>query len=80
MTIETPHPGILDAHPANIRGTFVVSQQAARGLRRGGALINFPTPVIRLQFPNYGVPQAIWVVAPDGRIHYTNPAATAAGY
>lgn len=41
-------------HRANIRGTFVVSQQAARRVRRGGAIINFSTSVTRLQFPNYG--------------------------
>ncbi|MFE9328389.1 SDR family oxidoreductase [Nocardia sp. NPDC052278] len=40
-------------HRINIRGTFVVSQLAARNLRRGGALINFSTSVTRLQFPNY---------------------------
>lgn len=38
----------------NIRGTFVVSQQAARRARNGGAIINFSTTVTRLQFPNYG--------------------------
>ncbi|MEU1598306.1 SDR family oxidoreductase [Streptomyces sp. NPDC005708] len=41
-------------HRTNIRGTFVVSQQAARRLRRGGALINFSTSVTRLRFPTYG--------------------------
>ncbi|MGW4806162.1 SDR family oxidoreductase [Kitasatospora sp. NPDC004272] len=38
----------------NVRGTFVVAQQAARRLRRGGALINFSTSVVGLQFPSYG--------------------------
>ncbi|MFE2347704.1 SDR family oxidoreductase [Kitasatospora cineracea] len=38
----------------NVRGTFVVAQQAARRLRRGGALINFSTSVVGLQFPAYG--------------------------
>lgn len=38
----------------NIRGSFVVSQQAARRVRGGGAIINFSTSVTRLQFPNYG--------------------------
>ncbi|GLW56529.1 SDR family oxidoreductase [Kitasatospora phosalacinea] len=38
----------------NVRGTFVVAQQAARRLRRGGALINFSTSVLGLQFPTYG--------------------------
>ncbi|GGI94699.1 SDR family oxidoreductase [Streptomyces brasiliensis] len=41
-------------HRTNIRGTFVVSQQAARRVRRGGAIINFSTSVTRLQFPAYG--------------------------
>ncbi|MGW2564321.1 SDR family oxidoreductase [Streptomyces sp. NPDC001514] len=41
-------------HRTNIRGTFVVSQQAARRVRRGGAIINFSTSVTRLQFPGYG--------------------------
>ena len=38
----------------NVRGTFVVSQQAARRVRTGGAIINFSTSVTRTQFPNYG--------------------------
>ncbi|MFF6787617.1 SDR family oxidoreductase [Streptomyces filamentosus] len=41
-------------HRTNIRGTFVVSQQAARRLRRGGALVNFSTTVTRTGFPAYG--------------------------
>ena len=41
-------------HRTNIRGTFVVSQQAARRVRPGGAIINFSTSVTRLQFPTYG--------------------------
>ncbi|XKK64699.1 SDR family oxidoreductase [Streptomyces sp. ARC32] len=41
-------------HRTNIRGTFVVSQQAARRVRRGGAVINFSTSVTRLQYPSYG--------------------------
>jgi 3-oxoacyl-[acyl-carrier protein] reductase len=40
-------------HRTNIRGTFVVAQQAARRLRRGGAIINFSTSVVRLRFPSY---------------------------
>jgi 3-oxoacyl-[acyl-carrier protein] reductase len=44
----------LDAlHRTNIRGTFVVDQQAARRLRGGGALVNFSTSVVGLQFPGY---------------------------
>lgn len=41
-------------HRTNIRGTFVVSQQAARGLRPGGAIVNFSTSVTRTQLPMYG--------------------------
>ncbi|MCH5671069.1 SDR family oxidoreductase [Streptomyces gilvus] len=45
----------LDAlYRTNIRGTFVVDQQAARRLRPGGALVNFSTSVIGLAFPGYG--------------------------
>ncbi|MEV7085401.1 SDR family oxidoreductase [Streptomyces sp. NPDC093085] len=41
-------------HRTNIRGTFVVSRQAARRVRRGGAIINFSTTVTRTRFPAYG--------------------------
>jgi 3-oxoacyl-[acyl-carrier protein] reductase len=41
-------------HRTNIRGTFVVSQQAARRVRAGGAIVNFSTSVTRLRFPTYG--------------------------
>ncbi|MET7913394.1 SDR family oxidoreductase [Streptomyces avermitilis] len=45
----------LDAlHRTNVRGTFVVGQQAARRLRPGGALVNFSTSVLGLAFPGYG--------------------------
>ncbi|GAA1521507.1 SDR family oxidoreductase [Kribbella lupini] len=40
-------------HRTNIRGTFVVSQQAVRRLRAGGAIVNFSTSVAKLQFPSY---------------------------
>lgn len=40
-------------HRVNIRGTFVVSQQAVRRVRPGGAIINFSTSVSKLQFPGY---------------------------
>lgn len=40
-------------HRTNIRGTFVVGQQAARRLRRGGAIINFSSSVVGLSFPGY---------------------------
>ncbi|MBU4337516.1 MAG: SDR family oxidoreductase [Actinobacteria bacterium] len=41
-------------HRTNIRGTFVVAQQAARRVRPGGAIITFSTSVTRTQFPAYG--------------------------
>ena len=41
-------------HRTNVRGTFVVSQLAARSLRAGGALVNFSTSITRLQSPTYG--------------------------
>jgi 3-oxoacyl-[acyl-carrier protein] reductase len=37
----------------NVRGTFVVSQQAARRIRSGGAIINFSTSVTKLAVPGY---------------------------
>jgi 3-oxoacyl-[acyl-carrier protein] reductase len=37
----------------NVRGAFVVSQQAARRVRRGGAIINFSSSVTRLEQPGY---------------------------
>ncbi|MEV6209319.1 SDR family oxidoreductase [Kitasatospora sp. NPDC051914] len=40
-------------HRTNIRGTFVVAQQAARRVRSGGAVVTFSTSVTRLAFPGY---------------------------
>lgn len=40
-------------HRINVRGTFVVTQLAARHLRNGGALVNFSTSITRLQTPAY---------------------------
>jgi 3-oxoacyl-[acyl-carrier protein] reductase len=40
-------------HRINIRGTFVVNQQAARRVRRGGAIVNFSSSVVRLAFEGY---------------------------
>lgn len=37
----------------NVRGTFVVSQQAARRVRAGGAIINFSSSVVKLALPAY---------------------------
>ena len=41
-------------HRTNIRGTFVVNQQAARRLRKGGAIINLSSSVTRRSMPTYG--------------------------
>jgi 3-oxoacyl-[acyl-carrier protein] reductase len=37
----------------NVRGTFVVDQQAVRRVRDGGAIINFSTSVIKRALPTY---------------------------
>jgi 3-oxoacyl-[acyl-carrier protein] reductase len=45
---------VLDRmHRTNIRGTFVVDQQAARRVRPGGAIINFSSSVVKIALPNY---------------------------
>ena len=40
-------------HRTNVRGTFVVGQQAARRVRKGGAIVNISTSVTRLSIPGY---------------------------
>lgn len=40
-------------HRTNIRGTFVVNQQAARRVRSGGAIINLSTSVKKIALPTY---------------------------
>ncbi|WP_133907538.1 SDR family oxidoreductase [Actinophytocola oryzae] len=40
-------------HRTNVRGAFVVSQQAARRVRAGGAIVNFSSSVTRLRQPGY---------------------------
>ena len=40
-------------HRVNIRGTFVVNQEAARRVRRGGAIVNLSSSVTKLSMPNY---------------------------
>ncbi|MEV0429224.1 SDR family oxidoreductase [Micromonospora sp. NPDC050495] len=40
-------------HRTNVRGTFVVNQQAARRVRAGGAIVNVSTSVTRLKAPTY---------------------------
>jgi 3-oxoacyl-[acyl-carrier protein] reductase len=40
-------------HRTNVRGTFVVSQQAARRVRKGGGIINFSTSVTKIALPTY---------------------------
>jgi 3-oxoacyl-[acyl-carrier protein] reductase len=45
---------VLDAmHRTNIRGTFVVGQQAVRRLRPGGSIVNFSSSVVGVAFPTY---------------------------
>ncbi|MFJ4482593.1 SDR family oxidoreductase [Streptomyces longwoodensis] len=43
-----------DLHRTNVRGTFVVAQQAARRVRPGGSIVTFSTSVVGLAFPGYG--------------------------
>ena len=40
-------------HRINVRGLLVVGQQAARRLRRGGALINFSSSVVKIALTGY---------------------------
>jgi 3-oxoacyl-[acyl-carrier protein] reductase len=40
-------------HRTNVRGTFVVDQQAARRVRAGGAIVNFSSTVVKLALPSY---------------------------
>ena len=40
-------------HRTNIRGTMVVDQQAARRVRKGGAIINFSSSVVKIALPGY---------------------------
>ncbi|MCW2984509.1 MAG: hypothetical protein JWR63_2079 [Conexibacter sp.] len=40
-------------HRTNVRGTFVVDQQAARRLRSGGAIVNFSSSVVKIALPSY---------------------------
>jgi Dehydrogenases with different specificities (related to short-chain alcohol dehydrogenases) len=50
---ETDLEALDRMHRTNIRGTFVVGQQAARRLRPGGAIINFSSSVLGLALPGY---------------------------
>ena len=46
--------GVLDdLYRTNIRGTFVVAQQAVRHLRPGGAIVNFSSSVVVIGRPGY---------------------------
>jgi 3-oxoacyl-[acyl-carrier protein] reductase len=46
--------GVLDdLYRTNIRGTFVVAQQAVRQLRPGGAIVNFSSSVVVIGRPGY---------------------------
>lgn len=40
-------------HRTNVRGTFVVNQQAVRRIRPGGAIVNFSSSVVKLAMPTY---------------------------
>jgi 3-oxoacyl-[acyl-carrier protein] reductase len=40
-------------HRINVRGTFVVGQQAARRVRPGGAIVNFSSSVTKIALPTY---------------------------
>ena len=40
-------------HRTNVRGTFIVDQQAARRARAGGAIINFSSSVVKIALPSY---------------------------
>lgn len=57
MILNTVADFDLDAldrmHRTNIRGTFVVNQQAARRLRAGGAVINVSSSQTRIATPTY---------------------------
>ncbi|MFB7294177.1 SDR family oxidoreductase [Actinacidiphila glaucinigra] len=57
MILNTVADFDLDAldrmHRTNIRGTFVVNQQAARRVREGGAVINVSSSQTRIATPTY---------------------------
>jgi 3-oxoacyl-[acyl-carrier protein] reductase len=42
-------------HRANVRGAFLITREAARRTRRGGAIINFSSSVTKLALPSYSV-------------------------
>jgi 3-oxoacyl-[acyl-carrier protein] reductase len=42
-------------HRINVRGTFLVSREAVRRVRQGGAIVNFSSSVTKLAFPTYSV-------------------------
>ncbi|WP_182903857.1 SDR family oxidoreductase [Microbispora sp. H10830] len=45
---------VLDRmHRINIRGTFVVSREAARRVRSGGAIVNFSSSMVKIALPTY---------------------------
>jgi 3-oxoacyl-[acyl-carrier protein] reductase len=54
-TIADQDLAVLDElHRTNIRGSFVVAQQAARRVRDGGSFVGMSTSVVGTQFPTYG--------------------------
>jgi 3-oxoacyl-[acyl-carrier protein] reductase len=50
---EMPLEVFDNTYRVNVRGTFLVSQQAVRRLRRGGSLVNFSSSVVPLGLPTY---------------------------
>jgi 3-oxoacyl-[acyl-carrier protein] reductase len=45
---------VLDRmHRTNVRGTFVIDEQAARRIRPGGTIVNFSSSVVKLALPSY---------------------------
>ncbi|MFF2850913.1 SDR family oxidoreductase [Streptomyces sp. NPDC058001] len=51
--VDTDLDALDRMHRTNIRGTFVVDQQAARRVRDGGTIINFSSSVVALALPGY---------------------------
>jgi 3-oxoacyl-[acyl-carrier protein] reductase len=66
-------------HRTNVRGTFVVSQQAARRVRKGGAIINFSTSVTKIAAPGYTAYAATLILAKEMRGHDVTVNAVAPG-
>jgi 3-oxoacyl-[acyl-carrier protein] reductase len=64
---------VLDSlYRTNIRGTFVVDQQAAQRIRSGGAIINLSSPLLQSGLPGFG---AYTATKGRGRSADTDPGA-----